>query len=352
MLKKGNGGRNLFRLFKKTRRNKFRPPKIMLNKLFEKYTGVLRNFKLVYVVHNFLNRRKLAANRKLYQKFGLKKSILAPLGSKDFRGKNFDEIPWLDQSDALKKLAQHPDFQKFSEKNQAAIRHFVDEGYLVLENFYTEKEVADLNLEIENLLKSGKATFNYTGRKIMELPKISDMADCQFFKNQELLQLLGFLLGRKVVPFHSINFIKGSEQRAHSDSIHMTTAPEGFLIATWTALEATSSENGALIIYPKSHRLPYLMTPDYDSGNTFLTIGNDSNAKYEDKIEEILQENHFEKRYFNAKPGDVLIWHANLIHGGGAIGNPNLTRKSMVNHYFGEGVICYHEISQRPAILG
>ncbi len=26
-------------------------------------------------------------------------------------------------------------------------------------------------------------------------------------------------------------------------------------------------------------------------------------------------------------------------------------RKSMVAHYFCEGVICYHEISQRPALL-
>jgi hypothetical protein len=28
------------------------------------------------------------------------------------------------------------------------------------------------------------------------------------------------------------------------------------------------------------------------------------------------------------------------------------TRKSMVAHYFAEGVICYHEISQRPALVG
>ena len=32
----------------------------------------------------------------------------------------------------------------------------------------------------------------------------------------------------------------------------------------------------------------------------------------------------------------MLFWHANLLHGGGAITNPSLTRKSHVFHYFSE----------------
>ena len=53
----------------------------------------------------------------------------------------------------------------------------------------------------------------------------------------------------------------------------------------------------------------------------------------------------------DAKKGDVLVWHANLLHGGMPVVHPALTRKSMVAHYFAEGVICYHEISQRPAVM-
>jgi ectoine hydroxylase-related dioxygenase (phytanoyl-CoA dioxygenase family) len=52
-----------------------------------------------------------------------------------------------------------------------------------------------------------------------------------------------------------------------------------------------------------------------------------------------------------AKKGDVLIWHANLVHGGAPILNPALTRKSMVVHYYANDVIKYHEITERPSLM-
>jgi hypothetical protein len=58
-----------------------------------------------------------------------------------------------------------------------------------------------------------------------------------------------------------------------------------------------------------------------------------------------------QKEYFYAKTGDLLLWHANLLHGGERIKEEGRTRKSMVAHYFAKDVLCYHEISQRPAML-
>jgi ectoine hydroxylase-related dioxygenase (phytanoyl-CoA dioxygenase family) len=54
---------------------------------------------------------------------------------------------------------------------------------------------------------------------------------------------------------------------------------------------------------------------------------------------------------FMAKKGDVFVWHANLLHGGSPINNPALSRKSMVLHFYAKDVICYHEITERPAIF-
>ena len=132
----------------------------------------------------------------------------------------------------------------------------------------------------------------------------------------------------------------------------MTTEPPGYLIATWTALEDCAEDSGLLYYYPGSHRLPYVMAPDYDSGNTRFTIGNNTNRRYEDKIVEVIREHRLEKKIFHARRGDVLVWHANLLHGGSAITRPGATRRSFVCHYFAEEVICYHEISQRPALIG
>ena len=73
--------------------------------------------------------------------------------------------------------------------------------------------------------------------------------------------------------------------------------------------------------------------------------------KNEKIITSLVEEHPLQKQIFTAKKGDMLVWHGNLIHGGEPMLHKDLTRKSMVAHYFAEGVICYHEISERPAIF-
>ena len=323
---------------------------LQLRDLFKRYTGSLRGYKWVYVVNNFLHRRRLIHNRALYQQHGVDKSILAPIGKKDFTAST-GTPPWLDAPDALEKLVAHPDFTTFSTSERAQLKNYVENGFMVLKNFYTGAEADALIAETERLRGAGKADFNYTGRKMMDVHRHSDLIDGHYFKNKRLLRLLHFVMGRPVIPFQTISFVEGSEQRAHSDSIHMMTEPEGYLIAAWTALEATSLENGALFYYPGSHRLPIITTQDYDSGNSYLRLGKGSYARYEDKIDAVIAEHGLERTLFFAEKGDVFIWHANLLHGGSPIRRPGSSRRSMVAHYFCEGVICYHEISQRPALL-
>ncbi len=323
---------------------------ISLGRLFGKYTGFLRQLKAVYVVNNWLNRSMLQHNKAAYRNHGLKRNVLLPIGSHLFQHDPGGR-PWLDQPGAMEHLLHHPNYQDFSPSIQQEFQRFITDGYMVLKGFFSEEEVNDHNEEIKRLLEEKKVAFNYTGRKIMEAYKASNLIDRHFFKHSELLRILNFVMGKKVIPFQTINFVEGSEQRAHSDFIHMTTFPQGHLIAAWTALEDVSQANGTLFFYPGSHKLPYLTTKDYPSGNTRWMIGPMSNKKYEDKIEEVIQENGLEKRIFEGKKGDVFIWHANLIHGGSRIEEPGSSRKSMVAHYFTEEVICYHEISQRPALI-
>lgn len=321
-----------------------------LRDVFKKYTGFLRDLKLVYVVNNYLNANKLQHNKELYKKYGIRRSIFSNIGSKNIP-RNTEEIPWIDLPNAKEQVQSHPDFQQFDTTTQQQILDFIDNGYLILEGFYQPTQVEELNGSIQNILNQQKADFNFTGRKIMDAHQVSEQAD-GFFRQPELLKLLTFLLGKPILPFQSINFIKGSEQRAHSDSIHMTTEPQGYLIATWTALEDVHEGNGALFYYPKSHRLPFVSCEDYNSGHTKWLLGKNSYPNYEDKIDAVIEAEQLEKKYFHAKKGDVLIWHSNLLHGGSAITNEGSTRKSMVCHYYTEDVVCYHELTQRPALIG
>ena len=50
------------------------------------------------------------------------------------------------------------------------------------------------------------------------------------------------------------------------------------------------------------------------------------------------------------KKGDVLIWHASLVHGGDPIINPELTRKSFVCHYSSQEGYQWHRkaMGQEP----
>ena len=312
----------------------------------------MRSLKASYVFNNVLNSKRLQHNRGLYRRYGLRKSIYSPVGKADFEPLQHDgQIPWLDRANSLELLEQHAAFQAMDAGMQEKIRQFEREGYLILEGFFSEKDTSALNVEVETLLAAGKAGYNFTGRKIFNLWEISPLAEQQFFRQPELLELLSFLLGNRVVPFQSLNFTLGSEQKAHSDSIHMTTEPPGYLIATWAALEDVDAGCGPLVYYPGSHRLPFISTTDYDSGNSTYVLGHDSNKRYEEKIAEVIAAHGLEKKVFLPRRGDVLIWHANLLHGGSPITRPGATRRSMVCHYYAEGVICYHEMSQRPALL-
>ena len=160
------------------------------------------------------------------------------------------------------------------------------------------------------------------------------------------------MLGHDTTLFQSINFLTGSEQRTHSDSIHMSTFPLDSMAATWVALENITPGNGPLHYYPGSHRLPYYLNANYANEGTPWLTGKQEYTAYEATIAQKIAEAGIQKQLFFARKGDIFLWHANLMHGGESHGNPAQTRKSMVFRYFSRAHICYHEITQRPALLG
>lgn len=318
-------------------------------KFYEKYTGILRELRISYFINNVLNRHMLQHNKELYKKYGFNRSIFKSLSGADFKNSNH-ELPWLDQPDGHRQLGEHPRFKGFSPQTQAALHEWPHKGFVILENFFDVKKIDAANREIDQLLANKKIDFNYSATKLMNAWKESEGVNA-LYRDRQLLKIMGFLLGKKVIPFQTINFKHGSNQKAHSDFIHMATEPKGYLIAAWIALEDIDVESGPLFYYPASHKLPYVMSTDYPSGNNAFKLGPYTYKKYEDKIESQVKTLGLKPHLFTPKKGDVLIWHANLLHGGSPVMDKKLTRRSQVGHYFAEGVICYHEITQRPALI-
>ncbi|MDE3198269.1 MAG: phytanoyl-CoA dioxygenase family protein, partial [Acidobacteriota bacterium] len=148
-------------------------------------------------------------------------------------------------------------------------------------------------------------------------------------------------------PLQTIASHKGSQQGLHSDSIHMTTYPLGYLAAAWIAFEDIHPDCGPLVYYPGSHRLPYVFSQDAGiARGDFEREGYAPyHAKYEPRIRQLVEENGFAPQYFHAKKGDVLIWHANLVHGGSARRNLALSRRAVVCHFFAAGAFVYHDLA-------
>jgi ectoine hydroxylase len=307
----------------------------------------LKKYKFLHWVYNLMHYKSLSHNKAAYRKYAIHKPVIASISSRDFPDKT--SRAWLDLGHSRQLVPGKPGLLSFPPSIQQQLTDWSDKGFLIWKKYFNASTVDAIQSAVDDLVRRQKLHPTHDN-KLLFANRHSDLIRKITF-NQQLTDLLGFILDREVVPFQTINFLYGSNQRAHSDSIHMTTYPLGYLIAVWIALEDTSPDNGPLFYYPGSHRLPYLLNSDFNEGGTAFQLGKNDYVDYEDRIAQQIEEKSLHPEVFLAKKGDLLIWHANLIHGGMPVKDPALTRKSMVIHYYAKDVIKYHEITERPSLL-
>jgi ectoine hydroxylase-related dioxygenase (phytanoyl-CoA dioxygenase family) len=308
---------------------------------------MIKRFKAAYMLYNFFHRSKLQHNARIYKKLGLRKWYFSPVCSKDFEKVDENSIP---KSDTISNVEKTQLFNELQPQSQKSIKDFESQGYAVIDSFLSNETVDAINNEIDDLLKQETVDFKYRNKIMFAIHKSELLRSIG--EDPKLTELLSSLTQDEMKLFQSINFLTGSEQKTHSDSIHMTTFPLGGLLGVWIALEDIDLDNGPLHYYPGSHTLPYYLNSDYDNNGNFFLIGDKDYTEYEKMLATKIKELNIKKNIFTAKKGDLLIWHANLLHGGEPHTNKEKTRKSMVFHYFAVNHVCYHEITQRPALMG
>lgn len=309
-------------------------------------SGYFKRLKLSYLLYNFFHKEELYHNVPVYKKLGLNKKYFSPVSSKDFEQ---CQLPLNHLSATAPGIEATTFFKATNKQNQSSLLDFEENGFAIINNYLSPQLADAANEEIERLIEHKKVNFKY-GNKIMfaihQSKRLYNIGN-----DQQLLELLSALLKGNAVLFQSINFLKGSEQETHSDSIHMTTYPLGGLLGVWIALEDIDEQNGPLHYYPGSHKLPYYLNKDYNNEGNKLFIGDKDYDSYEKMLEEKITALQLKKETLKIKKGDLLIWHANLLHGGEKHLDKQRTRKSMVLHYYNENCVCYHEITQRPALI-
>ena len=158
--------------------------------------------------------------------------------------------------------------------------------------------------------------------------------------NESVPDLLSKLYGRRAFPFQTLNFPVGTQQEAHSDSVHFSSLPERFMCGVWLAMEDIGPDSGPLFYYPGSHRWP-IVTNGLIGRRGYGTELRSAQDPYGPAWRALRDAHGAQEEIFFARKGQALIWCANLLHGGSRQNNPSLTRWSQVTHYYFEECIYY-----------
>ena len=249
--------------------------------------------------------------------------------------KNSLDMPWV-MSPFFWTLLNESSEMSLREKSLCM--RFVTEGYITIDLKLPDQSITDIINDTRQLSQSGSVVqhnrFHYSdGPRIFEGWK-SSLNIASLACNPVIINILKLLYNKAPIPFQTINFLKGTNQPMHSDTIHFNTIPKGWMAGVWVALEDMDIENGTLQVCPTSHR-----SPEYDLSTLRLDI-NDIDGKfnnysiYEDFIEQVIQNQRYRKVPITCTKGTAVIWCNNLLHGGLRIKDENRTRYSQAIHYF------------------
>ena len=263
----------------------------------------------------------------------------------------FGPTPWLDNKNSQDLVDAKFHNKEINEEQKLIAQKWITDGYTILPKLFSDEQIDNTWLDYEKLITNGEIVtepekYGFPGRYLN--PHLHSFQIRELMSDEKLLIHLSFLLGVKTNPFQSIIGHRASEQKTHSDSIHMTTYPSGYMIAAWIAMEDIEEDSGPLIYYPESHKLPYVYSDE--AGITLEEVNANQDdlykpyrQKYEPLIDKIIRDKKLTEKRFIAQKGDVLIWHANLLHGGSMCVNSTLSRKAMVCHYFAKNCLEYHD---------
>ena len=221
--------------------------------------------------------------------------------------------------------------------------HFFQYGYVVLENAVPIPQVDAFWSEFEQLRHSDPllqyAEYGdiYLGANLeqsrrMDLRVINLQArspKCRHMAmHKPIVESIDGFFGKPMSCIQTLTYSKSSRQGAHSDLLLVCPPYAGqyersTLCASWVACEDANEDNGTLIIYPGSHKIPKL---------TLEQCGNDY-GRYVNSLQDSCAKNGIRPEFFLARKGDVLIWHGDFIHAGGIPRDSARSRASLVCHY-------------------
>lgn len=280
---------------------------------------------------------------------------MEPLNPSNTAAVDAPNIPWVHSPLFPDEIAQ----AKVSDEWKRLALQYHQSGFTVLENFIPAELIDrvvshypwmfDPTTRFE--ARPGRPLVIHNDPKRRQDVWVVNEAVRQLACLPKLLELLQFFYRRRPIPFQTLNFIVGSEQPAHSDSIHFHSQPALYMCGVWVALEDVTADNGPLFYYPGSHLLPVVTLDHLGLRPARSDVAAGENYTYYEKyLQRIIHAQKLKEARLLVKKGTALIWAANLLHGGTAIRAPGATRMSQVSHYFFDNCAYYAPIVSETAL--
>lgn len=168
------------------------------------------------------------------------------------------------------------------------------------------------------------------------VPELQDLACFR-----PLTEVLEHLIGEPMGLHLNLTSWRSTERDWHQDDYLNPADVFGHYAAVWMALDDIHPDSGPFEFIRGSHRWPLIRRD-----KVLQALGEDgadgswpwrTEALLRPLVEERAAQEGLVVEAFDAKRGDVLIWHARLMHRGSRPRTPGLERRALISHYSGTG---------------
>ncbi|MCW5725057.1 MAG: phytanoyl-CoA dioxygenase family protein [Maricaulaceae bacterium] len=209
-------------------------------------------------------------------------------------------------------------------------KHWREQGFLILRDFIPH-ELIDTYCAVRQRIDAPGGWDDET--PYMEVREIRDL--CLY---KPLMDQLEALIGEPMVMNLNLTGWKTTQRDWHQDDYLNPDDVRGRYLACWFALDAITPDSGPFQFVPGSHKWPHIkkskilnFVPEEVRETRAWPIH--SERVLTPFFEAQIAERGLEKVDFTANKGDVLVWHARLLHRGTVAKNPNALRKAIITHY-------------------
>lgn len=173
------------------------------------------------------------------------------------------------------------------------------------------------------------------GTPYMSVPELADLALCE-----PVVQAVEEVVGEPVAMHLNLTGWVSTERTWHQDD-YLNPFPNGVgdrYCGAWFALDDIDPRSGPFEYVPASHNLPFLtqqevldrLDPAEAANPDWPWIAERFVTEYWD---EVITSTGAPIERFEARRGDLLLWHSRLLHRGSRPEVPGLERRSLIVHY-------------------